>query len=413
MSNQKKILIIVTEFPSISETFILNQIVDLKERGYDLTIFSYSNSRNRIVHPLFEKFNLEENTIYHFKNQKGYLNRIIKAINFLTRYFFRISIAKSISLLFKKPQNIIKNIKRLYDFPLIVFKDNFDVVHAHFGFNGKKIADLIEYFTSNPIFIVSFHGSDLTPSKVMDYKRLYKLLFQKANYFTVNSPYLRDIFLKVFPDDQRLIILPESIRVQEMQTYQKPKTFKDTFDMVFCGRLIGWKGPDRAIAIVNLLVQKGYRNLRLHVIGDGELFDSLKKYVNDNHLQEQVIMYGAQPQDQVFQLFSESHIFLLPGIADPNTQRAEAQGLVIQEAQFFKLPVIVSDTGGSKYGFIDQESGFLMPSDATIADYAYHIKYLIDDSKRIQSMGEKGYQFVLQDYDSKVNGEILSGLYCS
>lgn len=413
MVKTNKILVVITEFPSVSETFILNQIVDLKERGYELTIFSYCYPSSKIVHSLFKKFQLQRDTVYHFKNHRGVLKKIFYAFLFIFQHFKRISLLRLFRFFTSNTSlSIQKRVMLLYDFPLLVFKDNFQVIHAHFGFNGKKVADCIDYFFERPsVFIVSFHGSDLTPSKVPEYKQLYKQLLEKADFFTVNSHYLKDIFLQVYSNSDRLILLPESIRSIEMEQYLVPKEFKGTFDLVFCGRLVSWKGPDRAVAIVENLINKGFTNVRLHLIGGGELYDEINAYVRNNDLGNNILLHGPLSQNDVFNIFSKSHIFILPGISDPTTQRAEAQGLVIQEAQFFRLPVIVSDTGGSKFGFVDGKSGFLMDENASIDDYTIAIQKLIQDPSLIESMGDFGHQWVLEHFESKLNGNKLNNLF--
>jgi len=411
METNKRILIVLTEFPSVSETFILNQIVDLVERGFRLTIFSYCKPSSRIIHPLYKKFGLEHQTIYHFKNHSSSWKRFFYGVCFLLRYFFKISFIKFFRFLFSSPLSYSKKIRVLYEFPLIVFKFNFEVVHAHFGFNGKKVADAMDYFLKRPQFIVSFHGSDLTPSRIPEYKTLYQRLLSKADFYTVNSTYLKDIFLQLKPQNERLILLPESIRSDEMRPFLTPKKYNGILDVVYCGRLVGWKGPDRAVAIIENVVQRGFSNVRLHLIGGGELFDEINNYINDHQLQSHITVYGPLRQDFVFEIFSSSHLFLLPGIPDPLTQRAEAQGLVIQEAQFFKLPVIVSDTGGSKYGFVNNKSGFLMSLNATIDDYADTLVQFIQDPEMITTMGNFGHSWVMKHFESTINGQKLEQLY--
>jgi colanic acid/amylovoran biosynthesis glycosyltransferase len=412
VKSAKHILVVLTEFPTVSETFILNQIVDLVERGYALTIFSYSKPSSLIVHPLFKKYELNHQTVYHFKNHSNKIGRLFYGFLFFVRHFSKLSFSKVVHLLFKIRLPLSQKIKVLYDFPLLVFQTDFDVIHAHFGYNGKKVAEVIDYFPKRPkVFLCSFHGSDLTPTRIPEYELLYQNLILKADYFTVNSIYLKDIFLQLEPRTDRVILIPESIRTDEMRPYLSEKKFNGTLDIVFCGRLVGWKGPDRAVAIIKNLVQRGYNQVVLHLIGGGELFEEIKAYVAEHELQPYIKLYGPLRQDAVFELFSKSHLFLLPGIEDPKTHRAEAQGLVIQEAQFFKLPVIVSDTGGSRYGFMDSQSGFLLPNGATIDEYADALERFIKDPELLKSMGDFGHDWVTLHFDSTINGNSLEQLF--
>jgi len=49
-----KIAFIVGGFPSISETFILNQITGLIGRGHDVEIFAITNPKNKKVHSIIK-----------------------------------------------------------------------------------------------------------------------------------------------------------------------------------------------------------------------------------------------------------------------------------------------------------------------------------------------------------------------
>ena len=59
-----KIAFIVNEFPSLSQTFVLNQITGLIDRGHDVDIFAQVARNDRKIHEDEKKYNLLEHTIY-------------------------------------------------------------------------------------------------------------------------------------------------------------------------------------------------------------------------------------------------------------------------------------------------------------------------------------------------------------
>jgi colanic acid/amylovoran biosynthesis glycosyltransferase len=408
MDEKLKILVVVTTFPAITETFILNQITDLIDRGHDVTVFTYNSSPDKIEHPLYRAYRSRFQTVTHFKNKLGLFGKTKAFFSFLTKHFWDISWSKVIKLIFSFS---IKRWKVYYDLPVLLFKKNFDIIHAHFGFNGKKMTDALQMKLATPQrFVVSFHGSDLTPSKVDFYKTLYANLFKRVDWVTVNSPYLRDILLRVCPGFNRYSLLPEGFKAEVLSPFLQQKKTSRRFEIVYCGRLIGWKGPDRAVAVIDELKKRGHEQVLLHLIGQGELYEKIEQYIRENDLDSQVIMHGAVTQDKVFEIMAGAHTFLLPGVPNPYTQRVEAQGLVIQEAQYFKLPVVVSDTGGSKYGFLDGETGFLILGE-DIMPFVDCIEKLIKNPETGLQMGEKGHQWVRENYDVKILGKRLLQLY--
>jgi colanic acid/amylovoran biosynthesis glycosyltransferase len=412
MSLKPKILVIVTVFPSVTETFILNQITDLLDRGFEVTVFTYIQPENAVVHQLFVDYQLEKKTVAHFKNYSSKLKVFQKAFVFFRKYRKRIDFSKLRALLNPlKIKTSIPILKTYYDLPILLFKDNFDVVHCHFGFNGKKVADAYALgICFIPKAILSFHGSDLTPSKVEYYKKLYQGVFKYFHGFTVNSIYLQVILKQVNPSVQNVHLIPESFKNNYLVQFANEQKDNSAFQIVFCGRLINWKGPDRALRILKKMIDSGRKNCILHVIGNGEMKDELITLAKSLQIEKQVVFYGALPQEKVFQTMARSSVFLLPGISEKVTKRSEAQGLVLQEAQFFKLPVVTADLGGIKYGIIPNETGFLVEEN-TEDCYVEKLNLLYDKPELIQIMGQNGYDFVIDNFESKILGEKLEALY--
>jgi len=412
MKYKYKILVIVTEFPSVTETFILNQITDLIDRGNDVTVFTYNKSNDNIIHQLFLDYNLEKKTITHFKNQKSKWLICKEGFKFFRKYRNHLEFKKLLFLL--SPIYFKTNLKKLkiyYDLPVLLFKESFDIVHCHFGFNGKKVADAYEIGICNyPKAILSFHGSDLTPSKVEIYKDAYKTIFKYFNGYTVNSKYLQEILLRVNPFVKNYFLIPEGLKEQNLQSHLEVKSESSTFDIVFCGRLINWKGPDRAIRMLKKMIDLGYSDVHLHIIGNGEMMFELQSLTNQFEINNHVIFHGSLSQEKVFKIMAMSSVFLLPGIAEKQTQRSEAQGLVLQEAQFFKLPVITSNVGGIKYGMIPNETGFLIES-KNEEEFVEKLILLYKNPDLRKEMGEKGQRFVLNEFESKIIGDKLISVY--
>lgn len=66
-----KITFIVTEFPSLSQTFVLNQITGLIDRGHEVDIFANRAGDDSKTHEDVRKYNLLERTSYHGKIYKS------------------------------------------------------------------------------------------------------------------------------------------------------------------------------------------------------------------------------------------------------------------------------------------------------------------------------------------------------
>lgn len=410
---KKEVAFIVVYFPTISETFIVNQINSLLDEGVKVQLYAYNKIDLKISHESFKQHNLLDRVQYFIKPPESKLARFGIFCQWIVKHFFRIRWGT-----FFKTLNLFKYGKQAYTLKLFfeaqwfLLPHAFKIVHAHFGMSGNRIAYLQEIgiLPNDMSLITSFHGYDLVPNQLEEYKKEYVSLLKEAVAFTVNTPYLENLLQQINTYGKPIFILPVGLDISFFKKEGMEKS-TDTFDITFCGKLIELKGPDLAIEIVKRLNDKGYGHVRLHIVGNGNLINELEHLVNTNEMKTQVLFHGAMSQGAYKSLLEQSDVFLLPGRKEPKTGRAETQGLVIQEAQSMELPVVVSDVGGMPYGLLPNESGFVLP-EGDVEGFVKAIEKLILDPELKISMGKKGREFIKR-YDMKVLGRELLDFYGS
>ncbi|MHA2040028.1 MAG: colanic acid biosynthesis glycosyltransferase WcaL, partial [Promethearchaeota archaeon] len=74
-----KVAFIVTEFPALSETFILNQLTGLMDLGHDVEIFAATKFYQEKVHSDVNRYGLLERTHYFF-DDRAFRNRIYRVL---------------------------------------------------------------------------------------------------------------------------------------------------------------------------------------------------------------------------------------------------------------------------------------------------------------------------------------------
>jgi len=407
-----RILYVVTCFPSVSETFIATQIAGMKELGHDCTIFSYQRSRDKVKHKIVLDFKLDLDVVYHFKNEDTFFKRVFGVLIFLIKHYKRLSIKKFISLL--NPLRFRRNDtlrKAYWDMPIFLFNSSYDVIHCHFGFNAVKLTRAFQAgIVPKSRFVVSFHGSDLTPSKIPEYKELYKEMFAVFDAFTVNTPYLESLLRKVKPDLASVYVIPVGFHPDYLHPFLDLPKNDSVFQLVYCGRLMALKGPDVALKILYALHQKGYSSTRLMLIGEGEEEQRLRVLADTLGVASAISWIGSVSQEEVFRIMSTSHVFLYTGRVEEDTGRAETQGLVIQEAQYLKLPVVVADVGGVRYGLVDGFTGYLINSES-ILSFVEKILLLYHEPHTAFTLGNSGHHWVLSNFDCKSNVAKFEQLY--
>ncbi|MBM2834107.1 MAG: glycosyltransferase, partial [Candidatus Brocadiaceae bacterium] len=130
-----RIAFIVSKFPALSQTFILNQITGLIDRGHEVDIYAVQSDNNPRMHPDVTKYNLLQHTYYFRKLPAGGLRRKIEITGLVLRYFYKKPrcLLKARLLSGRGKGSILKIL--CIGFPFLD-KKPYDIIHCHFGPNG-------------------------------------------------------------------------------------------------------------------------------------------------------------------------------------------------------------------------------------------------------------------------------------
>lgn len=408
------IAIVVDAFPALSETFIVNQIADLIDKGHTITILSFNKGNFEKIQPVLTKYSLLEKTVFFTFCPPTRIDRFRLLIALLKKKSssFRWHLLFSCLNFFVYGKKSL-DLSLVYRCQWFLDKEPFDIIHAHYGHNGAFIADLKALgLLKESKLVVSFHGYDIWPSKIADFKKKYINLSKQASLLIANTEYTKEILGKIFDDISKVVIIPVGL---DTRYFKKKNVTPITsfFNIVFCGRMVEVKAPQRMAEVGKLLLTQFHlQNFRIIMIGDGPLLAETKQLVETFGMKENFVFMGAQSQDVVRDTMNHSHVFLLPGTYEKENQNAETQGLVVQEAQSMGLPVIVSDAGGTKYGLVEGETGFVVKESDSLG-FASKIAYLMNHPEQRLAMSAKASVFVREKYDSAVLGTRIETYYYS
>ncbi|DAB34820.1 MAG TPA: glycosyl transferase [Sulfurospirillum sp. UBA12182] len=133
------------------------------------------------------------------------------------------------------------------------------------------------------------------------------------------------------------------------------KEYKKRF--LFIGRISKEKNIELLVDVFNQLPEH-----TLTVIGTGSLEKELKNKANSN-----IIFLGQVNNTELQDYFNKNDIFILPSLS-------ESWGLVIEEALYFGLPVLISDNCGASELIENGKNGYIVNT-----ENLYNIINQIDD----------------------------------
>lgn len=390
-----KILYLTTSFPKISESFILNEVCSLIESGHEVKIISINKPSETLIHGKFELFGLNDKVYQLPRLNQPRIPKYLLAAGMLSRRF--ISLLPALNFLKFGRDSLNLRFLFLADTYLNASHAGpFDVLNCHFG-NNLSFAGFLRRsgLFKGPV-ICTFHGRDVNRyanSGSNEYYREYSPVLDSA---IVNSQFLKKQLIKTGIPESKISILPMAVDTDFFS-----RTGYNTHDggvlrLISIGRLSLEKGFDTLISAIDYLVHnKGCKNIHLKIIGNGELSGELTNLVIQHKLSDYISFEGAKTQEECRNLLRTSNLFVLCSRKTDDSE--ESQGIVLQEAQSVKLPVVASRIGGIPEGVIDGITGVLCRENSA-EQFADAIESFVTGEHDLREMGERAREHMLAKY---------------
>lgn len=155
------------------------------------------------------------------------------------------------------------------------------------------------------------------------------------------------------------------------------------------GRMVAKKGPILLLDAFRRAAE-AMPNLRLDLVGGGELFVAAEQFVRAFGLANRVTLHGEQPAERVKELLEGGDVFLHHAIVDPRTGDEEGMPVAILEAMAAALPVVSTRHAGIPEAVVDNQTGFLCDEGDT-AGMAEAIMLLARDPALRSELGAAGW----------------------
>lgn len=353
-----KILFFVSEFPKLSETFILNQIIGLVDSGHDIHIIAKYPEDNGQVHEDIKKYNLLNKVYYYQYGQEG-SNRVIKIfkmIRDISLHFWKVYTDKNYKGTFSLG-NLIKN-RELINLIRLCNKIamDYDVVYAHFGPNGLLAKKLIDKDLIKGDLFVSFHGYDVLGYVEKKGINIYNDLFTSSTLLPI-SEFWKDRLISYGAKNEDIVIHHMGVDLNKF-SYRPIVINKSRIKIISVARLVEKKGIEYGIKAISSLIKMGY-NIEYSIIGGGPLESHLKDVVKKEEINDFVKFLGWKTQDDVIDLIIDSNILLLPSITSSDGDM-EGIPVILMEAMAVGTIVVSTYHSGIPELIETNKSGYLV-----------------------------------------------------
>jgi glycosyltransferase involved in cell wall biosynthesis len=303
----------------------------------------------------------------------------------------------------KNPILIIFNALLLSLF-IIFFKIN--IVHARS--RAPAWSCYLACLLTHRAFVTTFHGTYNFKSK---FKKFYNSIMLRAKLTIAGSNFIfghiSENYSEYLSKEKKLRVIYRGINVdyynQKNISILKQKKLKqewgltsNKFTILIPGRLTNWKGQEKFIESLNILIEDyNFTNFQAIILGSDQGRTVYKK-----KLINLVERYNLHKKIKFISHCKEMPLaYSLADVVVSASIEPEAFGRVAVEAQSMSKPIIASSIGGSKETIVNKKSGILYKFDdpRELAKSLNTVIQLTQDE--LKSMGNEGRKNITKKFD--------------
>jgi glycosyltransferase involved in cell wall biosynthesis len=323
----RRILYIVGEYPSLTETFIGREIAALRSLGLDITVFSLRDCE-------------WSRACLASIGCAGKLRRLAQDLcsdeTALSRY-------RTIGAALRAAE-------------IAVRADACDHIHAHFLGLPATVAFCLSRLLGKP-YSVTAHARDIyaepTPECVV----------RRACFRTTCTESNRRHLAQKYPD-VAFELVRHGLDVTPY-TPAVPIQRDGLCRLLAVGRLVEKKGFAYLIRACKVLQERSLP-WRCMVIGEGPLRPSLENEIAVNNLQHRMVLVGAKAHGEVIRLLQSADVVVAPSIVAENGDRDGVPNVIL-EAMAAGAPVVATDAGAITEAVEHRRTGWLVPQRDPVA----------------------------------------------
>ena len=290
---------------------------------------------------------------------------------------------------------------------IIIFKIN--IIHAR-----SRAPAWSCYFASiitRRVFVTTFHGTYNFKNNI---KKFYNSIMLRAKLTIAGSNFIfnhiNENYSEYLGGANKLKVIFRGINVDYFNSKNisvlKQEKLKQEWDLssnkftiLLPGRLTYWKGQEKFIESLNILIEDyNVANFQAIILGSDQ-----GRKVYSKKLINLVERYNLNKKVKFIQHCKEMPLaYSLADVIVSSSVEPEAFGRVSVEAQAMGKPIIASDIGGSKETVINKKTGFFYNHDDP-RELAKSLNTVIQlSSDELKSIGNEGRKNIIKKFDVEI-----------
>ncbi len=395
-----RVAYLVSRFPVLTETFVLNEIRAMDALGAVVEIYPLLRHHQHVVHPEarawvrrarfqpFLSWRILRANAYFLLHRPGVYLRLIGDVlrgvwgsaNFL------------VGALGIFPKCVL--------FACDMRQRGIQHIHAHFANHPALAAFIVHRLTGIP-YSFTAHGSDLHVDRHMLAEKV-----AAAAFAVTISDFNREVIVRECGESVRgkIRVVHCGVEPAVFLPAATPRSGGGPLRIVCVASFVDVKGHRFLVDACGILARRGV-DFQCELVGEGPLRRAVERQVERLGLQDRVRFQGGLPRGDVARLLAQADVAAL---ASHPTRQGKREGIpvALMEAMASGLPIVATAISGIPELVESGKEGILVPP-ADARALAEALQHLAQDEPMRQRMGEAAREKVLCDFSLEANARAL------
>lgn len=391
-------------FPKLSETFVLDHVTGLLDRGHDVTIVAQRNTEEALAHPAVEAYGLLDRLVERPvpPRSRGARGRA------LARRFTRARPDRLPTMVRAAARGRGRSgpLHALAEVEVLRQTADADVVHAHFGPVGSVVATAMLAARDRRPLVATFHGADVGRARQHSTHHRFAELFRRGDRLLTVSDLWRRELLDFGAPEERVDVLRQGVDTRSLSFAERHAT--SPIRLLSVGRLVEKKGFDTALRAVAALTADGIE-VTHRIVGDGPQRDDLERLAAELELGARVEFLGSLGRERVRDLLYDSDVLVAPSHTTRDGDR-EGIPVVLMEAMATGLAVVSTRHSGIPE-LVEHGVTGLLADEGDADGVAGHVRTLVEATPRTTELVRRARAHVECEHDADLQLDRLVDTY--
>ena len=397
-----RVAYLVSRFPKLSETFIVDEILALERCGVEIDLYAFVRERRspaRDARALADRCWITP--VWSPWPWLAQLSWLVRAPKTLLSVWARVVYAhrRSARLLARSVAAVVLAAHHA----LRMQRCGVEHVHAHWATHPALGAWVIHQLTGLP-YSFTAHADDLFVNQILLAEKAKRAAFV-VTISEYNRRYLAEQLGAAAP---RIEVVHCGVATSALDP--APETAGAPFRIACVARLEEKKGHVLLVDACAQLVHRGV-DVRCDLVGDGRKRSALAERIDGHGLADRVALHGAQSHAYALECIAHATAIALPSLVTA-TGRRDGIPVALMEAMALGRPVVASAVSGIPELVEHERSGLLVPPGDAVA-LADALARLAADPSLRRRLGAAARRRVAEAFDVDRSAERLCALFAA